>query len=136
MALVEWSNTMSVKIASIDEQHKKLVVMLNKLHESIAKDNSKDVLVKVFEGLALYTTEHFAYEEKLFREFGYEGIDKHIKEHQYLLQQVHDLKHKMENDEGFMLDLEVMDFLKNWLTDHIMGSDNDYSAFLVSKGVK
>jgi len=47
-----------------------------------------------------------------------------------------DLKHKMENDEGFMLGLEVMDFLKKWLTDHIEGSDKDYSAFLVSKGVK
>jgi len=136
MVLIEWSNTMSVKIPSIDEQHKKLVNMLNDLHESIAKDNAKDVLVQVFEGLARYTVEHFAYEEKLFKEFGYEDADAHIKEHQDLLQQVLDLKHKMENDEGFMLGLEVMDFLKKWLTDHIEGSDKDYSAFLVSKGVK
>ena len=136
MALIEWSNTLSVKIPSIDQQHKKLVGMLNQLHESIAKDNSKDVLIQVFDGLALYTVEHFAYEEKLFMEFGYEDTDKHIKEHHDLLQQVIDLKTKMENEQGFMLDIEVMEFLKKWLTNHIKGSDYDYSSFLVSKGVK
>jgi hemerythrin len=136
MALIEWSDSMSVKIPSIDEQHKKLIAMVNTLHEGIAKGNSKEVLVDVFDGLAEYTVEHFGYEEKFFKEFDYEDSEKHISEHQDLVQQVVELKQKLDNEEGFMFGLEVMDFLKNWLTEHIMGSDMDYSSFFVSKDVK
>ncbi len=136
MPLIEWSDSMSVKIPSIDEQHKKLAGMVNALHEGIAKGNSKEVLVYVFDGLAKYTVDHFEYEEKLFEEFGYEDSEMHITEHQDLVQQVVELKQKMDDEEGFMFGLEVMDFLKSWLTEHIMGSDMDYSSFLVSKGVQ
>ncbi len=136
MALIEWSDSLSVKIPSIDEQHKKLVGMVNSLHEGIAKGNSKEVLVDVFDGLAQYTVEHFGYEEKFFNEFGYEDSEKHTAEHQDLVQQVVELKQKLDNEEGFMFGLEVMDFLKSWLTEHIMGSDRNYSSFLLSKGVQ
>jgi hemerythrin len=88
MALIEWSDSMSIKIPSIDDQHKKLAGMVNVLHEGIAKGNSKEVLVDVYDGLAQYTVEHFEYEEKFFEEFGYEDSEKHIKEHQDLVQQV------------------------------------------------
>lgn len=136
MALIDWSDTMSVKIPSIDDQHIKLVEMVNALSDSVAQGNSKEVLSDVFDGLAQYTVEHFAYEEKFFKEFGYEDTEKHTLEHEDLVKQVVGLKQKMENEEGFMLGLEVMAFLKNWLTEHIMGSDKDYSAFLLSKGVQ
>ncbi len=136
MALIEWSDTMSVKIPSIDAQHKKLVEMLNTLHESIVKGNAKEVLSDVFDSLAQYTVEHFEYEGKLFKEFGYEDSEKHTIEHQDLVKQVVELKQKMESEEGFMLGLEVMTFLKKWLTEHILGSDMDYSSFLVSKGIQ
>jgi hemerythrin len=35
----------------------------------------------------------------------------------------------------FMIGVEVLAFLKDWLTNHIMKSDMAYSDFLVSKGV-
>ena len=127
---------MSVKIPSIDEQHKEMMEMINLLHDSIAKGNSKTVLVEIFEGLAQYTKHHFTYEEKLFKQYGYDGQVKHIKEHQKLINKVNDLKQKMENEEGFMLGMEVMDFLNQWLTGHIQGSDKNYTAFLRSNGVK
>ena len=136
MALIDWSDNMSVKIPSIDEQHKKLVELVNSLHESIARGNSKEVLTDIFDGLAQYTVDHFQHEEMFFQKFGYEDTEKHTKEHQDLVKQVIELKNKMENEEGFMLDFEVMNFLKAWLTDHILGSDKDYSSFLVSKGAQ
>ena len=127
---------MSVKVPSIDVQHKKLVRMVNDLHESIARGNAKEVLIGIFDSLAEYTVNHFAYEENFFKEFNFEDLEKHTQEHKDLVAQVVELKQKMENEEGFMLGLEVMDFLKQWLTTHILGSDMEYSDFLVSKGVK
>jgi hemerythrin len=127
---------MSVKVPSIDVQHKKLVRMVNDLHESIARGNAKEVLIGIFDSLAEYTVNHFAYEENFFKEFNFEDLEKHTQEHKDLVAQVVELKQKMENEEGFMLGLEVKDFLKQWLTTHILGSDMEYSDFLVSKGVK
>lgn len=135
MALISWSDSLSVKIHSIDEQHKKLVNMLNGLHDSMQKGDSKEVLGKVLEGLALYTVKHFQYEEELFAKHGYAESDGHRAEHQDLLTQVTELQNKYNSNEDFMLGIEVLDFLKKWLTNHIQGSDKRYSTFLISKGV-
>jgi len=134
MPLITWSAQLSVGIDSIDEQHKKLINMINALNDAIADGSSKDIMQKVFDGLAVYTEKHFSYEEKLFAQYGYQESEAHKAEHQALMNQVSELKQKMEQGD-FMIGIEVMAFLKEWLTNHIMRTDKAYSEFLVSKGV-
>ncbi|OQY11930.1 MAG: hypothetical protein B6I31_04050 [Desulfobacteraceae bacterium 4572_19] len=136
MDLLEWSDSLSVEILSIDLQHKKLVKMANVLHQAIAKGEPNSTLEEIFQGLVEYTVEHFAYEEELFTQYGYEHNEKHVKEHQGLIAEVGKLSYKLENNEGFMLGIEVMVFLKEWILNHIQGSDKQYSSFLKSKGVQ
>lgn len=134
MSLISWSSQLSVGIDSIDEQHKKLVNMINALNDAISEGRSKDIMQKIFDGLAVYTTKHFAYEEDLFAQHGYAQSAAHQAEHNALLAQVGELKTKM--DEGdFMIGIEVMAFLKDWLTNHILKTDMAYKDFLVAKGV-
>lgn len=134
MALITWSDELSVGIDSIDDQHKKLVNMLNALNDGVEKGDADAVLAKIFEGLVVYTAKHFAYEEDLFAKTGYPMSEGHIKEHEALKTQALDLKAKM--DEGdFMVGVEVLAFLKDWLTNHIMKSDAAYSEHLKANGV-
>jgi len=135
MPLITWSAQLSVGIESIDEQHKKLINMINALNDAIANGSSKDIMQKIFDGLAVYTEKHFGYEERLFAQYGYEETAAHKAEHEALLNQVVELKKKMESGD-FMIGIEVMAFLKEWLTNHIMRTDKAYSEFLVEKGVK
>jgi hemerythrin len=136
MSLIEWSNELSVGIKSIDEQHKKLVNMINALNDAMLTGSSNELLGKIFTGLAAYTQKHFAYEENMFAEYGYEGSEEHKRQHNELIAQVIALKEKfMENPQGTISD-DLMQFLKRWLTNHIMRTDKDYTEFLVSKGVK
>jgi len=135
MALIEWSDNLSVKINSIDEQHQTLVGMVNELHDSMEKGDSKDELGKVLGGLAGYTVKHFGYEENLFDKHGYPETDDHKKEHSDLINQVQDLQNRYKTDESFTLGSDVMEFLKNWLTNHIQGTDKKYSSFLQDNGV-
>ncbi len=135
MPLMDWSDDFSVGIESIDNQHKKLVNMLNALYDSMQSGEGNEMLGKVLGGLAAYTVNHFKYEEDLFAQHGYPGTAEHKKQHDDLLAQVTDLKNKFDAGSA-TLSMEVMKFLKDWLITHIQGSDKAYSAFLIEKGVK
>ena len=136
MPLIEWSAELSVGIDSIDEQHKKLVNMINALNDAMILGQSNELLAKIFTGLAAYTQKHFAYEENLFAEYGYTDSEEHKRKHEELINQVVELKAKfLENPEG-TISADLMLFLKRWLTNHIMRSDKEYSEFLREKGVQ
>jgi len=134
MPLFEWSEKFSVNIAACDEQHKCLIELLNTLHAAMKQGKGRDVISGVLNELADYTVYHFKTEEDLFRKHGYHGFDNHKKEHDDLTNQVMGFKNKFEQGQA-ALTIELMKFLKDWLTDHILESDNNYSLFLNSKGV-
>ncbi len=136
MALIEWTADLSVGIDSVDEQHKKLVNMINALNDAMLTNSSDELLGKIFTGLAAYTQKHFAYEENMFAEFGYADSEEHKRQHNELIAQVVELKEKfIANPQGTM-SADLMLFLKRWLTNHIMRTDKEYAEFLISKGVK
>ena len=135
MALFEWSDDYSVKVASIDTQHKKLVGMLNALHDGMTSGSGSERLGELLEGLVAYTVQHFAYEEQLFATHQYPLGRAHTEEHQRLVTQVADFKQKFESGQA-NINMQLMKFLKDWLIKHILGSDKAYSAHLVERGVK
>ncbi|MBI1937888.1 MAG: bacteriohemerythrin [Ignavibacteriales bacterium] len=134
MALLTWNNTYSVNINSIDNQHKRLVDLMNNLHDAMKQGKGKDVLGEILNDLANYTVYHFNHEEKLFASHGYPEGNLHKAEHDKLIKQVDELKNKY-NSGSVTVTLDVLNFLKNWLTDHIVGSDKKYSSFLNERGV-
>jgi hemerythrin-like metal-binding protein len=132
--LISWSSELSVKIPSIDEQHQNLVKLVNQLNHAMKEGQSKQVLGAVFEQLASYTVEHFQYEEKLFQECGYEHMEEHSRKHKDLVQQVVDFKEKFTRDGSMLLGMEVLNFLRDWLVNHIMIEDKKYSGPLQEHG--
>ncbi len=134
MSLISWSNEYSVSIQSIDEQHKKLVSLINELHDAMKAAKGKEVLGKTLEDLVAYTKFHFSSEEKLMADNGYADLKNHQLEHDKLTSQVMDFQAKYKSGNA-LLSLEIMQFLKSWLVNHIKGSDKAYSPYLKSKGV-
>ncbi len=134
MPLFQWSQDMSVNITEIDNQHKKLVDLINLLHDSMKSGKGKDVLGKLLNELTDYTVNHFGTEEKLFQKYGYPEYARHKKDHDDLTKQVIDIKTKLEGG-ATILTVEVMNFLKDWLNNHILHADKKYTAFLNAKGV-
>lgn len=136
MAFLEWNENLNVGVDSINEQHKKLVAMVNDLHDAIQKGQAVDVLGKTLDGLIEYTKTHFAYEEKLFADTGYGDAASHKLEHDKLTATVLGVQEKYKAGAGGTLSGEVMDFLKSWLVNHIQGTDKKYGPHLQAKGVK
>ena len=132
--LFPWSDTYNVKIGIVDIQHKKLVSIINELHQAMVGGHGKEKLGSILANLIDYTKMHFATEEKLMESRGYPDYPDHKGEHDRLTGKVVEFQRKFQaNEVG--LTIEVMDFLKDWLSKHIMGSDKRYGPFLNAKGV-
>jgi len=134
MPLFNWSNEYSVNIKQIDEQHKVLINLINDLHDKMKVGKAKESLGNILDELVNYTVYHFKHEENLFSSYGYPESDNHKQVHQTLIRQVKELKNNFDSGKT-ILSMEVMDFLKGWLGNHILGTDKKYSSYLNSKGV-
>ena len=136
MSVIEWSKNLSVGIESIDEQHKVLIGLINSLNTAMANGEANMMVGDILLKLTDYTRFHFTYEEDLFEQHGYENSVQHKQQHQKLVEQISALKEDYQSDMTGSIGLEIMQFLKNWLTKHIMKTDMEYSDFLISKNVK
>lgn len=135
MPLVEWESKYSVGIATLDAQHKNLVDIINQLHEAMRLGKANQELNPVLDRLVEYTNTHFRAEEHLLQTNGYPTLADHKKIHGSMVGQITDLKAKMQKSSVGM-SITVSNFLKTWLTDHIMVEDKKYGAYLTQKGVK
>jgi len=130
-----WNEKMSVGVAELDQDHKKLVTMLNQLFDAINSGHGKESLNKILDEMIAYAATHFAHEEKFFAQTGYPETAAHKQEHEKFKRQALEVQQKCKNGANGTLSLEVMNFLKNWLVNHIQGVDKKYGPYLNSKGI-
>ncbi len=135
MVLLSWSDSYSVKVPSIDNQHKKWIDYMNELHMAMSEGHGKEILSDIFKKFIKYGNEHLDYEERLLDENDYPELHQHRKEHDYFRKKLSEFDEKQKLDQAF-LSIQVMDFMKDWLLNHIKGTDMKYSNFLTAKGVK
>ena len=133
---VEWTDELSVGIQEIDEQHKILVNLINRLFdETVLNEANPSVIDQILHELVEYTVVHFAVEESLFRMFDYPEIETHIGHHHDLKAQVFEIQEKIKLDPS-IINTELLIFLKKWLENHIQQEDKLYAPFLIAHGVK
>lgn len=132
--LFVWSDNFSVGIQEVDEQHKVLVSLLNKLHVAIIEHHGKATSREILDQLAEYTRTHFMLEESLMRLTHYPGFEIHKQQHEELLAQVQALQHKLDI-ENTTITFELLHFLKNWLIQHINESDKRFGAHFQEIGL-
>lgn len=133
--LIRWTPELSVGIEEIDGQHKELVSLLNQLHVAIVERHAARDAAEILDRLVDYTRIHFAVEEALMRLLEYPDYEAHKAQHEELVEQVHQLRHKVIV-EGKPITGELLLFLKRWLTEHILASDQRYAPHLLSRGVR
>ena len=135
MPLITWSNMLSTGIGEQDNQHKKLIDLINQLNAAMQAGKSAEVLGKVLSELVNYTVFHFGYEEKLMGQHNYTDTPAHKAEHIKFVQTVGEFKKKFDAGNA-VVSVEIMNFLRNWLTGHIMKTDKKMGQELAKVGVK
>ncbi|MBT8440093.1 MAG: bacteriohemerythrin [Gammaproteobacteria bacterium] len=131
MQRVEWTEEYELGIDVIDGQHKSIVDYINKLADA-GPDITSEQLAEVVDSLLDYTYSHFAFEEALMEEAGYENLIAHQKTHEAFTDRVKELHGRF--CEGESVNEEMGELLKNWLLNHIKEDDRSYAS-LVKKNL-
>jgi hemerythrin len=132
--LVEWDPAYSLDITVIDRQHRMLVSMIRQLQQAMLGGNASAVIAPLFQAMNRYTQYHFQYEERLLKEHGYPQADNHHERHEGLIAKLHELETKYSSGQ-LKAGTPLMQFLRNWLVDHIGSHDKAYAGFLKEKGL-
>ena len=132
MGYLNWENKYSVGITKIDDQHKKLFQYINDLHDAMKSGKSKEIMGGLINELVRYTQAHFSLEEEYMKRYNYPGYSAHLTEHKKFTNKVLEFKESFSKPGG-LLSIEVMNFLRDWLTNHVLGTDKKYTSFFEGK---
>lgn len=135
MSLLTWKDEFSTGVTQFDDEHKRLIAMINELHAAMLASRSQDVVQTVLKKLVQYTQIHFRHEEEAFARTGYPDARAHAAQHQKLTDQVMAFV-ASGRETNAHLSIDVLKFLKLWLLEHIEKSDKAYSAHLNANGIK
>ncbi len=124
-----WDNTLSVEVDEIDEDHHKLIDLLNMLTRSIEQSDDANYIEAILDELISCTVWHFRHEERLMLKYGYDATDEHKAEHSKLIESIEALKQKFVKEGKTVSDQDI-EFLEHWLTGHILGTDMELGAYL------
>jgi len=134
MTLIKWSGDLSVKVAEIDEQHKNLINLINSLHEAMLARKGKEALADTLDQLAAYTVYHFSTEEKYMRQYNYIGLATHKREHDAFVTKIDSFITDFHSNK-LGLSIEMVSFLRDWVSTHIRGTDKKYSETFNKNGL-
>ena len=132
---VEWKDEYSVGIDSIDQQHKKLLNLINQLQTAVDYSTGDEFERDALDELVDYTKTHFVYEEGLMRDNDYPDFEPHKAQHEKMFKKVEEVLAEYEQDHDTAMS-NAAEYLKGWLINHINGTDKEYSSYLIGKGVK
>ncbi|MDE7314086.1 MAG: bacteriohemerythrin [Mucispirillum sp.] len=130
-----FTSALSVGYNAIDEQHIRWIDLINAVYNSLSSGSSREKLGKVLKDLVDYTVWHFGFENKMMTEYNYPDKESHMKIHKDFIAEIKKLESRYESGEDIM-GVNVLEFLKDWLSDHIMKIDTKLGAYLESKGAK
>jgi len=128
-SLIEWTSDLNTGIKQIDDDHKMLVALLNRLYQACLYKESEGTFRSILNELAHYTVFHFKREEAFMEKMGYPHIKNHKQVHELLTSYVMNEIEKVQLDYTTKSGDELLHFLKNWLIDHIMGMDKDIGFY-------
>jgi len=129
---IEWQESLGVHIPEIDTEHKRFIVLVNALNESIAERMPLDEVQRRMQELFDDASAHFEHEERLFREWGYPEAAQHAAKHEALLKALQEIMRRVAHTpvgyEWVAAGLQIKALLVNHLLDEDMKYRDDWLA--------
>ncbi len=129
-----WKDEYSVGIEEMDNDHKKLLNLINQLQTAVHYYTGKEFEEKALDELVDYTKTHFKKEEQLMEDNDYADIAAHKLQHKAFIDKVNHFLEEYKNNSDVTI-VDTLEFLKDWLIKHINGTDKEYGKALNKKGI-
>ncbi|MCW8916820.1 MAG: bacteriohemerythrin [Magnetovibrio sp.] len=126
---IQWDTSLSVGVDSIDDDHKKLLNIINAFGSDDEK--SREELTVLIDELLDYTRYHFEREEEMMAENGYYQLEEHKQEHGQFIKKLMELGIMLDTEDVEQTRKETSQFLSMWLSRHIRWSDMNYVSCLI-----
>ena len=137
MANIVWRDGYSVGIPSFDDDHKKIIELINRLHLALRDHEENDGMLKIaLDEVVEYGQLHFRHEESIMAEHKYPGLEQHEREHRLYNGQVDEFVRQLEQDSSSLAMKDLYHFLRKWWTGHISEVDMEYGPYLKGRGVQ
>jgi hemerythrin len=134
MAAFKWKEQYNLNIEEIDKQHKKLMEIGQRAYDIAVIDDGYDrydEILTIIDELLEYTKYHFEYEENMLKGYNYNHIHDQEEEHAFYVYKITEVASREDIDDNQMkIILEIIDFLSEWISNHIMIEDRKYAVFL------
>jgi len=128
MAFFNWLSYYSTGNKEIDDQHKKLIELVNKSYDAFSESKPQNTIKEIVNELINYTDYHFKSEEEIIIKYNYPKTKEHIEEHQNFIKQVLSFKEQIDKKTD-VFNVEIFSFLRDWVHNHIAKTDKDYAKY-------
>jgi len=129
MTFYSWKQEYSVGNDLMDKQHQAIIEMINKMHEAMQVGKGGIEAGNIITEMIDYSVMHFAAEEELMKKIHYVELNAHMKEHNAFMIKAADFQNQIDSG-SFTLSMDIITFLRDWLTDHILVNDKAYSKVI------
>ena len=132
MKKIVWDDSFSVGIEELDKQHKQIVGVINRLIDEPKEGFDPDEVAKILDELTKFAHYHFKMEEQLLAEHGYPDLHTQQDEHkEFRIELANLCMDSMKNHT--IIPINVLLYLREWWTDHILVKDMKYRPFLTGR---
>ena len=121
---------MSVGVPRLDSDHKAIIGHINQLHESLRSGSEAADLGEIFDKLVAYIEWHFAREEEIMEACSYPGVALQRAEHKTFARYIYRARDMYRGNANLALARAVLNYLRDWLEDHIQVSDMAYRPYV------
>jgi hemerythrin len=128
--MVEWKTEYRVGIFKIDEQHQDIFKILNELATAIEEDKNRKTLSYILSDVVKHFSYHFTSEEIYLK--SHPDFDDHHQKHGELTEKILDFEKQSRKNTAFNFS-DVLDFLNDWLKNHILETDIEYFQYVLGK---
>ena len=133
--MIKWNDKYSVDISLIDEQHKKLFELINKASIVEKSSNNPKEVLEILDEMTEYALKHFRIEEHYMKEFNFSGYEAHRDEHIDFTSTAIDYKNRAICGDYKIIN-EILEYLTQWLVNHIRIADKEYQSCFKKNGLK
>ncbi|HCJ56144.1 MAG TPA: hemerythrin [Clostridiaceae bacterium] len=139
MSFLQWNDKYLTHVEEFDAQHKHLFSLINQIYERVLQchtlEQEKAITQEILAELIRYAEVHFKAEETMLQQYGYPGLEEHVKEHDAFRRKVDEFTQEYRA-KAAGLSTDVFVFMKDWITEHVLRTDIEYTSFLKEKNAR
>jgi hemerythrin len=132
MTWFTWSDDLLTGTDDIDEQHRRLVAMVDEFYAALGRSDANAALDRLLHGLLEYTRYHFSTEERYMITHKFPDVEQHVAQHAAFIAKVQDVSDRFTRGEP-VLSFVITTYLRDWLSQHILGADKQLGRFLATR---